>query len=131
MSALTANKAPDYRDGGTLELGVAANVHIFAGGMLEVDGSNVRPARKGANKVYLGVALQEADNTNGVAAAIKVSVRRQVAFRLAKTGAATLGATAYVVDDQTVTSVATGASKVGKIIDTQGDDVWVFIGAGA
>ena len=128
MSALTGNRHTARRDGSTMQHTVASSVHIYAGALLEVDGKHVRPARKGSDKTYLGIAGHEADNTGGTAGAIKVVVSYQAAFKLAVTGTATLGVSAYVADDQTVTTVSAAATKVGKIIDLDDDgDVWVLI----
>ena len=98
---------------------------IYGGALLEIDASgHVAPATKGANKTYFGTA-ETAGTGTAVAGATKVRVRRNHTVLLAKTGTAVPGKIAYVADDQTVTDVAAGASKVGRIVTDGDDGVWV------
>ena len=131
MAAQTRNEDRPWRDGDVIG-GVPAqmNVHIYQGAIVEIDAAgNVAPAAKAASKVYYGVALTECDNTGGAAAARTLDVRRRGAVRLAVTGTAVRGQVAYVADDQTVTDSDTAASPLGVIVDVEGDEVWVDLGA--
>lgn len=131
MTALSANQSRARRDGDVAVFGVQAAANVRQGSLLEIDGDgNVKPATKAADKVYVGVALEPADNTGGAKGAIKVTVRLRGAFRFTKTGTAAVGKTAYVADDNTVTDVAAGASKVGRIIDSDSGGVWVNLHQG-
>ena len=108
---------------------LAASATVYAGAIIEIDGSgNVAKAAKGADKVYFGVAVTGGKNGT-TAGETKITVRRKATVHLKKTGTAVRGKAAYVADDQTVTDVATGASKVGRIVDTDDDGVWVDMDA--
>ena len=127
MVALTKNTGRPYRWGNTVtDVPVAAGAKIHLGALLEIDSDgNVKPASKGASKTYYGVAMTEADNTNGVAAALKVDIQHRYTWLFSITDTAVRGKAAYVIDDNTVTDVATGASKCGIIVDTDSAGVWV------
>ncbi len=128
MTALTRNISRDWRTGEVVTVPVAASAHVRQGSLLEIDGGHVKPAVKAANMVIFGVAIESADNSSGSAGDLKVAVRRRGAFRFEKDATAARGKEAYVVDDNTVTDKAAGASKCGVIIDKDGDGVWVDIG---
>lgn len=127
MTALSKNISRTWRDGDIVTVPVAASSNVRQGSLVEIDGGNVKPAVKAANKVIFGVAIEPADNTSGAAAAIEVAVRRNGAHRFAKDATAVVGKDAYVVDDNTVTDKAAGSSKCGVIIDSDDDGVWVQI----
>lgn len=114
------------RSGEFANLPVQAGANVRQGSAVEIDGAGrVAPAVKGANKTYAGVAQADANNTSGAAGAIKVEVRMNVAFHFSITGTAVVGKTAYIADDNTVTDASAGASKFGRIIDSDADGVWV------
>ena len=132
MPPLTENVARPTRDGAVATVPVAANTRIFQGALVELDSAGrATPATKGANKVYLGVALEPADNrasapSGGAAGAINVTVRCQGTVHLKTTGTAPVrGRPAYVEDDETVGSVASSATSLGRVIGTDDDGVWV------
>ncbi len=129
MAKLTANISRVHRDGRVVDnVPVAASANIRQGSILEIDNSGrVKPATKGASKKYFGVAQAAADNSSGAAGAIKVSVLRDAAVLCDKSGTAVRGKDAYVIDDNTVTDVSAAASKLGVIIDTTDEGVWVKI----
>ena len=129
MTALTKNEGRSYSDGEIIAgVPVDASSKIFQGSLLEISSAgNVKPATKAANKTYFGVSLDEADNSSGKAGDLTVRVRLRGMFRFKKTGTAARGKDAYVADDNTVTDVATGASKCGRIVDVRGDDVMVYL----
>ena len=128
MSALSRDVSRPVRAGAIVaHVPVQAAAHVRMGSLLQIDGSgNVKPATKGASLTYYGVAESPADNTGGAAGAISVeSVRISGCAHFAKSGTAVRGKKAYVVDDNTVTDVATGATACGRIVDSDGDGVWV------
>ena len=126
MAALTVDRATPIRDGEIVIAPVAATARIYQGALVEIDATgHVSPATKAADKTYFGIALSPADNTGGAAGAIEVALRRKVTAHFAIDTTAVRGKDAYVVDDQTVTDVATGASKCGVIVDTDDDGAWV------
>ena len=126
MAAQTSDVDRPWRDGEIVEVPLQAAVRIYAGAIVEIDASgNIKAATKAASKTYFGVAVTGADNTGGPAGAATITVRRKATVHLAKTGTAVRGKAAYVADDQTVTDVATEASKVGRIVDADADGVYV------
>ena len=127
MANQTSDVSRPWRDGEIVDnVPLQAAVKVYAGAMVEIDGSgDIAKAAKAANKTYYGVAVTGGDNTGGVAGAVKITVRRKGTVHLAKTGTAVRGKAAYVADDQTVTDVAAGASKVGRIVDVDVDGVYV------
>jgi hypothetical protein len=133
MAALTADRDTPYRDGGILEIGVAAATVIFAGSL--VAGNAAGFATKGATAlglVGLGRADARADNSAGAAGDINVRIRKGV-FRFANsasTDAITrgeIGDVAYIVDDQTVAKTdGTGTrSPAGTVFDVDAQGVWI------
>ena len=123
MGALAKNIARASRGGEVVESTLAASTEVFGGSLLEYNAGKVKPAAKAANKVIAGVALAGAES--GAADTVKVPVRRRGTFHFAKSGTAVVGEVAYIVDDDTVTDVAAGSSKVGRIVDSDDDGVWV------
>ena len=119
MAAQTADAERRWRNGDLVEgVPLQAAAKVYQGSVVEIDGSgDVKPGAKAANKTYFGVAVTGGDNTAGAAGAVTIKVRRKATVLLAKTGTAVRGKAAYLADDQTVTDVATGASKVGRIVD--------------
>lgn len=135
MAALTADRNTPSRAGVDFSFPVAASTKIYAGAIVCINASNV--ATKGATATGLktvGVAKGLADNSAGLASAINVDVQRGV-FRFANSSAgdaialADVGATCYVVDDQTVAKTdGTGTrSAAGTIRSVDADGVWVQI----
>jgi hypothetical protein len=133
MGALTANKDTQIKDGSYVAHPVKADTKIFAGGLVMVINStnNAEPAADTANGYVVGVACDVADNTGGSAGDINVTCRAKGRVLLVHSGAtgAKIGATVYVVDDQTVSSAATTNSVVGGVIAqvVSSTSVWVDI----
>ena len=126
MTALSDNAGRPYREGiDVADVPLQASTTVYQGSLLEIDGNGrVKPATKAQNKTYFGVARGYAKNGT-TAGEEKIDVRRKGAFHFAKSGTAVVGKKAYVVDDNTVTDVAAGATAVGLIIDADADGVWV------
>ena len=131
MAAQTQDVSRNWREGDIVAgAPLQAAAKVYAGSVVEIDATgNLAPATKAANKVYYGVAITGADNTGGAAGAQKIDVRIGATVHLAITGTAVRGKAAYLADDQTVTDVAAGASKAGRIVDVDDDGVWVDMSA--
>ena len=121
MAALTKDRATPYRDGIEIDFPVAANIKIFAGSLVCANTSGYAvPAADTAGLKFLGVALEQVDNTGGANGAKKVRVRRTGAFEFdaASITQAMVGDPMYAVNDQTFAD-ATGATndiKVGALV---------------
>jgi hypothetical protein len=105
MAALTKDRATPYRDGIEIEFPVAANTKIYAGSLVCANASGYAvPASDSAGLRFLGVALEQMDNTGGANGAKKVRVRRTGAFEFdaASITQAMVGTPMYVVDDHTI-----------------------------
>lgn len=135
MAALSADRNTPIRTAEDFEFPVAASTLIHAGSLVCINSSSL--ATKGAVATTLkcvGIATERADNSAGLASAIRVKVRRGC-FRFGNSTAADLialadiGADCYIVDDQTVAKTNGGATRsvAGKIRDVDADGVWVQI----
>lgn len=135
MVALTADRGTAQRGSQEFAYPVAAAIKIFAGALVCVNASGL--ATKGAVSTTLktvGVAVEQADNSAGAASAINVKVRRGC-WRFANSSAgdqitlADVGATCFVVDDQTVakTNGSSTRSAAGVVRDVDATGVWVEI----
>lgn len=118
-----------------LELPVAASTKIELGKMVAVASGYAAEAADTAGHVVMGVAEETVDNTAGANGDVSVRVRRKRAFLLANSGtaavtAATLGASVYVEDSETVAlgSGPTNDIAAGKCLGVETDGVWVEIG---
>lgn len=122
MSALTQDRAtvqmnPNAIIPSKLNFPVAASVKIYNGAIVVLDSSgNAKPGVAGTGLTCVGRALQQADNSSGLAGAIKVDVEQGV-FWYANSGggdaiaAANVGQLCYVVDDQTVALTKGGEAR--------------------
>lgn len=132
MPALTQDRNTPRRDGVDFEHPVGAAQKIFAGAIVMRNATGF--AVKGVTatgQAPLGVAQELADNTAGADGATSVKVRRGV-FRFANDGTIArvdIGATAFVVDDQTVADNNGTATRsaLGIIRDVDTVGVWVEI----
>jgi hypothetical protein len=135
MAALTKDRATPYRDGIEIEFPVAANIKIYAGSLVCANTSGYAlPAADTAGLRFLGVALEQADNTGGANGAKSVRLRRSGAFEFdaASITQAMVGTAMYVVDDHTIDDAAGPVNdiRIGILVkyvaDTKG---WVDITA--
>ena len=108
MTALTKDRNTVRRDGVQFSDPVAAATRIFAGSLVCLNASGY--AVPGATSTTLkarGVAQEQVDNSAGAAGDLRIETRRGV-FPFANSTStdeitrADIGATAYIVDDQTV-----------------------------
>lgn len=133
MAALTQDRNTVERSGNTRSGPVAAGAVLFAGALVAVNAAGNLVAGSTATGLK-GFGRSEArfDNTGGAAGAITAEVRTGV-FRFANSAAADaitradVGATAYIVDDQTVakTDGSGTRSPAGTIYDIDAQGVWV------
>jgi hypothetical protein len=111
MTALTSSYDARRKDGALVRYPLGAGVHVRKGGLLTAAAATglVQPATDSAGVVFVGVAYEESDNTLGLAGAQAVRVLKTGVFTYAKTAAAQtdVGKTAFVVDDNTVSTAAT------------------------
>jgi hypothetical protein len=135
MAALTKDRATPYRDGIEIDFPVAGNTKIFAGSLVCANTSGyAAPAADTAGLRFIGVALEQVDNTGAASGAKKVRVRRTGAFEFdaASITQSMVGTAMYVVDDHTVDDAAgpTNDIRVGLLVkyvsDTKG---WIDISA--
>jgi hypothetical protein len=133
MTATTTERNTPRRDAAQLELPVAASARLLAGTIAMINASGLAEAGTTATaRRGVGVVEATADNTGGAASAISVRIRRGCfAFANSTAGDAItrgdIGATAYIVDNQTVAKTdGTGTrSPAGVIRDVDGRGVWV------
>ena len=132
MTALTKDRNTLVRDGIIGSHPVAAAAIIYAGAIVCLDAAgNAVPGSTATTLTAIGRAEARADNAGGAAGDINVEVRKGV-FKYANDGVDTIdrthiGATAYIVDDQTVAANdGTGTrSAAGQIVQVDSDGVWV------
>ena len=135
MGALAADRNTPQRDSVDFSFPVAASTKLWAGSLACINASGY--LTKGAVATTLktvGVVQVTTDNTAGANGAVSAKVRRGC-HRFANSSAgdlialADVGASCYVVDDQTVakTNGSSTRSVAGTIRDVDADGVWVDI----
>lgn len=131
--ALAADRNTKRRTGDTLSLGVAAGKKIYAGSLVARDAAGkATPGATATTLIGVGRAAETVDNTGGLADAVKVNIEKGV-FHFANSAGdpialADVGATCYIVDDETVSKTNAGGnsqSVAGKIFDVDAAGVWV------
>jgi predicted RecA/RadA family phage recombinase len=121
MAGLTRDRATSYREGVEVDYPVAAGAKIYAGSLVCVnaDGFAV-PAADTSGYVFVGVALEQMDNSAGANGAKSLRVRREGVFEFdaASITQAMVGGPMYVVDDHTFDDAAgpTNDIKVGLLV---------------
>ena len=121
MAALTKDRATPYREGIEIEFPVAANSKIYAGSLVCADTNGyAMPAADSPGLRFLGVALEQVDNTGGANGAKTLRLRRTGVFEFdaASITQAMVGSPMYAVDDHTVDDAAdtTNDIKVGMLV---------------
>lgn len=110
---------------------VAAATRIFSGSLVALNATGFAIKAIPTATRIRGVALAEADNSEGAAGDGFVDIERgPFLFRNDTTNAVTrvhIGATVYVVDDNTVGSSATGTIAAGKCLDVTPEGVVVEV----
>lgn len=135
MVALTSDRMTPRKENGGYGRAVAAGAVIYAGALVCLNATGF--AVPGSTSTTLkadGRARSRADNTGGGNGAIVLEVEKGT-FRFANSSStdaitiADIGASAYVVDDQTVAKTNGGATRsvAGTIQDVDANGVWVRI----
>ncbi|MDI6853161.1 MAG: hypothetical protein QME75_06090 [Deltaproteobacteria bacterium] len=133
MAALTQDRATPYREGIEIEFPVAGATKIYAGSLVGANAEGFAvPAADTAGLKFLGVALEQVDNTGGANGAKVVRLRRTGVFEFnaASITQAMVGAPMYLKDDNTFDDAAgtTNNIKAGVLVkyvtDTKG---WIDI----
>lgn len=135
MPALTKDRNTVRRDGVQNSDPVAGATRIYAGSLVCLNAAgNAVPGSTSATLKARGRAEEHVDNRDGAAGDKRIETRRGV-FPFANSAStdeitrADIGASAYIVDDQTVakTSATNTRSVAGIIRDVDADGVWVEI----
>lgn len=115
--AIAANQLITKTDG-TLRPGLAAAEHLYQGQISFINAGGYHSSTK--TTVLGGIVREEVDNSAGSAGDKEVEVLRGVAVELNGTGLtqASVGATAYASDNDTISDTDGGADcAVGEIIE--------------
>jgi len=133
FAALTADRDTHKKDGLSLNLGVAAAKKIYKGSLVARDANgNATPGAVATTLLGVGRAEETVDNSSGGAGDESVTIRKGI-FKFGNSAAADeitnaeIGASCYIVDDQTVAKTdGTGTRSVaGTVYDVDSDGVWV------
>ncbi len=130
MTSLTQPCATPSEEGVGRQFPVAAGVKIWQGALVVlVAGGWAAPGQVATGLIPVGRARHTVDNTEGANGAKSVEVDKGT-FRWANDPAnpvlqANVGANAYVLDDNTVSILATGRSVAGVIFQIDATGVWV------
>lgn len=132
MAALMKSRYTRHREGTVTAVKVARGAEIFKGGMVAVgrDGYAIA-ADTQRSKRFVGVAIEDADNTAGQDGDKAVRVMSRGVFSFAHDGSCkqeNLGQQLFAVDDQTVG--VHGSLLVGTLEGFDGTDVWMRIDLG-
>lgn len=136
MGAATKDRNTARRIAEEFSAPVAAGKVIYAGTLVVLNAAgNAEPGTTALDLTAYGMALDTVDNSAGGDGDVNVTVLGgSQAFRFGNDGTVTradIGATAYIVDDQTVSNdngdVGAGATRsaAGKIVDVDADGVWI------
>ena len=134
MTALTKDRNTHRKDGDRRQDPVKAATKIFAGSIVCLDANGYAvPGTTSTTLKARGVAFQQVDNSAGLDG--DLTMDSQVGtYCFENDGTNTvdrthIGATAYIVDDQTVASTdgAGTRSALGTVIDVDARGVWVEI----
>ena len=132
MTALAAPTATPSENGVRRQLPVAANVTIYQGAQVVLAaGGWAEPGNAAAGLIAVGRARATVSNVGGANGGQLVDVERGT-FRWANDTVnpltqANVGQNAYVLDDQTVSALATGRSVAGVVFQVDAQGVWVTI----
>jgi hypothetical protein len=135
MTALTAARNTPERTGAILGFPVKGSTKAIQGGLAVLNAGYAAPGTTATGLVALGRFEETVDNTAGADGALNVTVKAGT-FKFANSASADLiaqadvGATCYIVDDQTVakTNGSSTRSAAGKVVAVDADGVWVKLG---
>lgn len=130
--ALSTERDTKRRDGRDLTLKAVAGKVYYAGALVAVDaGGRATPGATATTLRGLGRVRETVDNSAGLDDDLEVPIERGV-FHFANAAAdpvslADVGATCYIVDDETVARTDGGSTRsvAGKVFDVDANGVWV------
>lgn len=129
--ALTAGRNTVETNSKTLNLPVKGGVKIYEGSLVALEEGLAIPGEKAEGLIAAGRAEEYIDNTDGADGDVTIKVTRGVfKFENDVTNPVTtaeLLSNCYILDDETVTALATGASVAGKVIALDDSEVIVEI----
>lgn len=106
MTALSADKKTEYREGVDISLPVDDGDIIYAGALACVNADGyIVPGSDTEGLIFVGVAREYADNSGGQDGDVSAVVRRHGLFKMAlghSISQANVGDNVFIVDDQTV-----------------------------
>jgi len=120
MAAVTANQLLEAKSPGNKIAGsVAASQNLYANTLAFSASGYASGDDNGGANAFLGVVGEQADNSSGSAGDINAEIYTDGVFYLAGTGfsQATVGAAIYAVDNYTVQTSSTSASRVGTCVE--------------
>lgn len=118
--AVTANQLINAQDPSCRRsYPVAASKTIYGGTIVFAASGYASDDDNGGSNVFIGIAVDNADNASGSAGDINVDLYSKGAFVLTGSGfsQANVGALCYASDNYTVTTSATSTTKIGRIVE--------------
>lgn len=133
MAALTQSRNTPERSGTVLGFPVKAATTVYQGSLVAIDAGYLAPGRVATTLIAVGRAEE---TVTAVAAGDAMCRVASGTFKFANSSAgdliaqADVGASCYIVDDQTVakTNGTNTRSLAGKIVAVDADGVWVKVG---
>jgi len=130
---LSADRNTKMKDAEVIEVLLAANAVVYAGGMAVADANGYGDKGSTATTLtYLGRFEEAVDNTGGANGDKTAIVRRNKAFKWKNSGTdpvtqASLGKVCYIEDDETVaaTDGTSTRSAAGVVVGVDADGIWV------
>jgi hypothetical protein len=123
MTALTSNYEAKRQDGVILDYPVVGSTTIYKGALLQTpttgnDQGYVQPLTDDTNKVFVGVAVEGADNSSGSRGDKTVRVYKEGVYQYTMAGATqnSVGRRAFGRDDNTIGVSSTNDIFVGYIV---------------
>jgi hypothetical protein len=120
MTALATNYEAARKDGEIITYPVAGSTHIYSGALVGENGSGYAIPATDGSTAFLGVAVEEADNSGSATAGAKeVRVYKTGTFSVAKASATQtdLALEMLIHDDNTVGASSTSSLKAGTVVD--------------
>lgn len=120
MTALSDNYEVKRQDGEIIDVKVKSSTTIYKGALVVDLGTGYASVgTDGSGYVFLGVAVEKADNSDGDDGEIRVRVNKKGVYQYTKASAAQtdLGQPMYIHDDQTVGTSSTNSVLAGYCVD--------------
>ncbi len=116
MTATTVPIETRTADERYMDFPMAEDTKIPKGVQVQLSSGYATGMTKAASLVFVGIAAETVDNSDGAAGAKSIRVWRKGLHELAMSGAAitSVGSAVYAADNCTVTTTSTDATKVGE-----------------